>query len=143
MAKWRRCTNTLEEFIHEECVLSPDGRYRRSDFYRDYTLWCSENGRKAFSKGRVKELLEHNIGLGIRLVELDGYETFRGIGKKPPKPAPRAKAPEVQLPLGRPPVKNPKASSGRPCWTPAPPLTQSTGQAARSADPDRKPEDAF
>lgn len=143
MAKWRRCTNTLEEFIHEECVLSPDGRYRRSDFYRDYTNWCSENGRKAFSKGRVKELLEHNIGLGIRLVELDGYETFRGVGKKPPKPAPRATAPEGQLPSGRLPVKKPKAPSGRPSWAPVPSLTQPTGQAVRSADPNRKPEDAF
>jgi len=79
MAKWRRSTNTLEEFIHEGCQLSPDATYRRSDFYVDYTSWCSDNGRKPFSKGRVKELLEHNIGLGIRLVELNGHETFRGV----------------------------------------------------------------
>ena len=94
MAKWRRCTNTLEEFIHEECVLSPDDRYRRSDFYRDYANWCSNNGRKPFSKGRVKELLEHNIGMGIRLVELDGHETFMGIGQKPSKLTP---LPDVTL----------------------------------------------
>ena len=85
MAKWRRTTNSLEEFIGEECILSPDERYRRSDFYRDYVSWCSENGRKPFSKGRVKELLEHNIGMGIRLVERDGYETFMGIDQKPNK----------------------------------------------------------
>lgn len=83
MAKWRRCTNTLEEFIHEDCELSEDGTYRRSEFYRAYTSWCSDNGRKPFSKGRVKELLEHNIGLGIRLVEADGYETFKGLQEKP------------------------------------------------------------
>lgn len=82
MAKWRRCTNTLEEFIHEACELSPEGQYRRSDFYIDYAEWCSDNGRKPFSKGRVKELLEHNIGMGIRLVELSGYETFRGVAVK-------------------------------------------------------------
>ena len=81
MAKWRRSTNTLEEFIHEMCMLAPDHIYRRSDFYQDYTHWCADNGRKPFSKGRIKELLEHNIGMGIRLVELNGYETFRGIGK--------------------------------------------------------------
>jgi len=81
MAKWRRSTNTLEEFIHEMCILAPDHIYRRSDFYQDYTHWCADNGRKPFSKGRIKELLEHNIGMGIRLVELNGYETFRGIGK--------------------------------------------------------------
>lgn len=83
MAKWRRTSNSLEEFIAEECVLFADSHYRRSDLYKHYAEWCSENGRKAFSKGRVKELLEHNIGMGIRLVELDGYETFRGIYKKP------------------------------------------------------------
>ena len=91
MAKWRRCTNTLEEFIHDACEQSAAGEYRRSNFYSDYTSWCSENGRKPFSKGRVKELLEHNIGLGIRLVELNGHETFRGITVKA-KPTSRSYA---------------------------------------------------
>jgi hypothetical protein len=101
MAKWRRCTNTLQEFIHEECVLSPDGRFRRSDFYRDYASWCSDNGRKPFSKGRVKELLEHNIGLDIRLVELDGYEVFRGLAAKSFESAPGAKSLSDQSSRGR------------------------------------------
>jgi P4 family phage/plasmid primase-like protien len=92
MAKWRRTTNSLEEFIHECCELDTDGQYRRSSFYTDYTQWCAENGRKPFAKGRVKELLEHNIGMGIRLVEINGYETFCGISdtqnpaKKPMTP---------------------------------------------------------
>lgn len=85
MAKWRRTTNTLEEFIHEACELAEEHTYRRSEFYQDYTQWCADNGRKPFSKGRVKELLEHNIGMGIRLVELNGNETFRGIKRKPPQ----------------------------------------------------------
>ena len=85
MASWRRTSNSLEEFIHECCDLAPDSSYRRSEFYSDYIEWCSENGRKPFAKGRVRELLEHNIGKGIRLVEINGYETFRGIGVKPPK----------------------------------------------------------
>lgn len=85
MAKWRRTINSLEEFIDETCELVSHGDYRRSEFYKDYTKWCSENGRKAFAKGRVKELLEHNLGLGIRLVEVNGYELFRGIQVKPPK----------------------------------------------------------
>lgn len=82
LAKWRRSTNTLEEFIHETCEIFVDGRYRRSELYKDYTDWCIENGRKPFSKGRVKELLEHNIGMGIRLVEINGHETFRGLMPK-------------------------------------------------------------
>ena len=86
MNQWRRTANSLEEFINEACTLSVEGKYRRSDFYQNYKAWCEENGRKAFAKGRVKELLEHNLGMGIRLVELDGYETFVGISIKP-KPA--------------------------------------------------------
>jgi len=85
LAKWRRSTNTLEEFIHEACVLSIDCRYRRSVFYKTYADWCSETGRKPFSKGRVKDLLEHNLGMGIRLVEIGGHETFVGIKPKPPE----------------------------------------------------------
>lgn len=140
MAKWRCTSNSLEEFIGEACVLFQDSHYRRSELYKDYTEWCSENGRKPFSKARVKELLEHNIGLGIRLVELDGYETFRGLYKKAPKPAPRFKAPEG---LDRPPVIKPKVARTRPSYVPAPPFTLPTGQAALSANPDRPPEDAF
>lgn len=82
MAEWRRGSSSLEEFIHECCDLSQDGTYRRSELYRDFVEWCSENGRKPFAKGRVKDLLEHNVGMGIRLVEVNGYETFRGIGTK-------------------------------------------------------------
>ncbi len=84
MNQWRHSANSLEEFINEECVLTSDCQYRRSEFYGDYVEWCKANGRKAFAKGRVKELLEHNIGMGIRLVELNGYETFVGIQTKSP-----------------------------------------------------------
>ena len=89
----------MEEFIHETCELLPEHPCRRSEFYDDYKQWCSDNGRKPFSKGRVKELLEHNIGMGIRLVEINGYETFRGIKKKSPesssKGKPKGKTPSV------------------------------------------------
>ncbi len=93
MAKWRRTTNTLEEFIHECCDLLPEGAYRRSELYGAYVEWCSENGRKPFSKGRARELLEHNVGMGVRLVELNGHETFRGLTKKPAKPIARTPQP--------------------------------------------------
>ena len=62
MAKWRRTSNSLEEFIHESCELGADMQTRRSEFYSDYVTWCKDSGRHAFAKGRVKELLEHNIG---------------------------------------------------------------------------------
>jgi putative DNA primase/helicase len=91
MAKWRRSTSSLAEFIYEICELSADGQVRRSEFYSSYTAWCSESGRRPFAKARVKELLEHNIGMGVRLAELNGYEVFRGLKLKPadtgkPKP---------------------------------------------------------
>lgn len=82
MAKWRRNTNSLEEFIHENCVVDANGTYQRARLYQDYTEWCRDSGRKAFAKGRVKELLENNIGMGVRLVERNGYETFLGIAEK-------------------------------------------------------------
>lgn len=52
MAKWRRTTNTLEEFIHECCDLSQEGTYKRSDLSR-----CQqqeqENPRGAAERFRV------------------------------------------------------------------------------------------
>jgi P4 family phage/plasmid primase-like protien len=97
MAKWRRTTNTLEEFIHEDCDLLQEGTYKRSELYSDYVEWCSENGRKPFSKGRVRELLEHNVGMGIRLVEVNGHETFRGLQMKPAKPIGSTPKPTIPM----------------------------------------------
>jgi P4 family phage/plasmid primase-like protien len=82
MAQWRRSTNNLEEFIHDCCELDSDYSVRRSDFYRSYGEWCLGNRRRAFAKGRVRDLLAHNVGFGISLLEIGGYETFRGIQVK-------------------------------------------------------------
>lgn len=82
MAKWRRTTNSVEEFIHEECELGSEFNEKRSKFYEVYKLWCSENGRRHFAKGKVKEMLAHNIGLGIEHGSRDGYELFRGVKLK-------------------------------------------------------------
>lgn len=80
MAQWRRGTNSLEEFIHECCSVGDQAHsILRSKFYQEYAQWCAESGRKPFSKARVKELLAHNVGLGISLTRIDGYEVFRGV----------------------------------------------------------------
>lgn len=94
MAQWRHTANSLEECVHE-CYEFGDDRYtvRRSDFYRAYTGWCKDNGRQPFSKSRVKELLAHNLSLGIRFVELNGYETLRGIREKPETVVPLSSVP--------------------------------------------------
>jgi putative DNA primase/helicase len=87
MARWRRCNSSLEEFIHECCSLGPkdDNAFKvgRAELYREYASWCEDSGRKPFAKSRVKELLEHNIGLGITWAKLNGYEIFRGVRMKP------------------------------------------------------------
>ncbi len=87
MAKWRMTANSLEEYIHERCELGDDNfRLRRSEFYKIYATWCKDSGRRPFAKGRVKELLEHNIKLGISHARIDGNELFLGIKHKEPKP---------------------------------------------------------
>lgn len=83
MEKWRLTANSLLEFIHEECIRGDEHKVRRAEFYAAYKEWCKDNGRHPFSKGRVKELLSHNIGLGVTHTSLDGYEIFRGVAFKP------------------------------------------------------------
>jgi P4 family phage/plasmid primase-like protien len=79
MQKWRRSSNSIDEFIHEECGLGPQLHERRSTFYVAYKVWCQENGRKPYSKTNVKELMEHRVALPVHFSVLDGYEVIRGI----------------------------------------------------------------
>jgi P4 family phage/plasmid primase-like protien len=82
MAKWRRTNSSLEEFIDDNCSLDSHFYEKRVDFYREYKAWCADNGRQPYAKARVKELLTHNIGLGITHSERDGYEIFKGVQVK-------------------------------------------------------------
>lgn len=84
MEKWRRTSSSLDEYVHECCLLGEGRTARRSDFYKEYKAWCQENGRVPFSKSRLKELLLSNIGLRVTCSELNGYETFRGVSIKEP-----------------------------------------------------------
>jgi len=104
MAKWRRSTSSLAEFIHECCELRADFQVRRSDLYISYTQWCKESGRKPFSKAHVKELLAHNIGMGVRLVEVNGHEVFRGLKLKPIDTGKYEAAIKTDFPDSSPPV---------------------------------------
>ena len=84
MQQWRRGNSSLEEFIHECCERGgSDLTANRSELYKRYQAWCGENGRKAFAKARVTELLENNLALGVTLAKLDGYDVFRGLRLKP------------------------------------------------------------
>ena len=80
--KWRRSNSSLEEFINECCDLNSEHSVRKATFYERYKDWCGNNGRKAFAKSNVKEMLTHNASLGITLASLGGYEIFRGLQLK-------------------------------------------------------------
>jgi P4 family phage/plasmid primase-like protien len=88
MAKWRQSTNSLEEYIGECCDIGEKlYSVKRAALYEGYVAWCRVSGRKPYSKGHVKDLLEHNIKLDISLGSKDGYELFRGIQFKKPDEA--------------------------------------------------------
>jgi putative DNA primase/helicase len=82
MAKWRRSSNSLEEFIFESCEVEQSYKTRCADFYNAYKVWCGETGRHSFAKSNVRELLDNNIGLGICFARLDGYDIYRGVRLK-------------------------------------------------------------
>ena len=44
MAKWRRSSNSVDEFIHECCDVAAEHHDRRSMFYAAYKSWCHDNG---------------------------------------------------------------------------------------------------
>lgn len=79
MEEWRRSSNSLDQFIHECCELGETYRERRKEFYATYKAWCHEGGRKPFSKSNVKDMMERRVGLHVRIVQHNGYETLAGI----------------------------------------------------------------
>jgi P4 family phage/plasmid primase-like protien len=85
MQKWRRSNSSLDEYIHDVCELDASAWVKRAEFYQSYREWCRENGRLAFAKGKVLDLLAANIVHGIRHAKLDGYEIFRGVQFKTPQ----------------------------------------------------------
>jgi putative DNA primase/helicase len=88
MAKWRQSTNSLEEFIGECCSVGEQHSIKRSTFYECYVSWCQVSGRKPYAKSHVRDLLEHNIKLGIAKGSKDGYDLYRGICVKKPEADP-------------------------------------------------------
>ena len=82
LAKWRRSTNSLMEFIHEECELGNSLHIKRADFYGAYKAWAAENGRRQLAKGTAYDLVRSTIALEISETTLHGYDIYRGIGLK-------------------------------------------------------------
>jgi putative DNA primase/helicase len=85
MAKWRKSTNSLEEYLEEICDTDDVGySIKRSDLYSSYQAWCMVSGRKPYSKSHFHDLLVHNTRLGITLGSKDGYGLYRGVRLKKP-----------------------------------------------------------
>ena len=82
LAKWRRSTNSLMEFIHEECELGNSLHINRAGFYGAYKAWAAENGRKQLARGTAYDLVRNNLALGISETTLNGYDIYRGISLK-------------------------------------------------------------
>lgn len=82
MTKWRRSSNSIDEFIYECCDMGADLHERRSGFYAAYRAWCNESGRKPYARPKVKDLMEHRVGLAVRFAVLDGYDIIRGLAVK-------------------------------------------------------------
>lgn len=79
LSEWRRSSNSVEEFIHEECVLDASVFIVNTEFYSAYRNWCVDNGRKPFAKPKVVDMLTHNLKMGIRMGSRQGYKVIRGI----------------------------------------------------------------
>lgn len=78
--KWQRTSNSVEEFLHDICVLDEKKRVKRKNLYRFYRKWCEINGRSPVSVTKFRELLLHNTTLGITIVKIEGHEHYKGVG---------------------------------------------------------------
>ena len=69
MEKWRRTSNSVEEFLYECCDLKEKASVKRSELYQGYRGWCVKNGRLPFAAQKFKESLLHSLKFGISCVE--------------------------------------------------------------------------
>lgn len=98
MARWRRRTDSLLEFLHDgdACQFAEPQRYvRRSDVWEAYKDWCAVSGRHAVGKQKFFEMLdtpkvralgvtvkrhkEHrDVVCGIQLADKSGFDAGMG-----------------------------------------------------------------
>jgi P4 family phage/plasmid primase-like protien len=82
MERWRRASNSVEEFVYEVCELGAKLSVKRSELYQGYRSWCKSTGRLPFAAPKFKEFLLLSLKLGVTCVERNGYETFKGLKPK-------------------------------------------------------------
>jgi len=83
MRKWRHQSNTVLEFLNDsDTVELGAGRIQRSEFYKPYSDWCHDSGRKPLGRYKAIEELSGSAvrdDTGIKVIKLEGIYWIDGI----------------------------------------------------------------
>lgn len=72
-----RCdSDTVEAFLNDQIVKSPEGRLKKLDVYRKYEAFCQEMERQSLTKQNFYRSMRTK---GISEVKRDGVDCFKGI----------------------------------------------------------------
>ena len=73
--KYRTEQDVVQQFLDDECVITPEETIPKSTLYLKYTLWCSANGLHGVSSNRLSRKLKDK---GFKLRE--DKRTWLGVG---------------------------------------------------------------
>jgi putative DNA primase/helicase len=73
--KYRTEQDVVQQFLDDECVITPEETIPKSTLYLKYTLWCSVNGLHGVSSNRLSRKLKDK---GFKLRE--DKRTWLGVG---------------------------------------------------------------
>ena len=73
--KYRTEQDVVQQFLDDECVITPEETIPKSTLYLKYTLWCSANGLHGVSSNRLSRKLKAK---GFKLRE--DKRTWLGVG---------------------------------------------------------------
>ena len=72
-AGYREEMDLLSDFLEECCVMSPDAKIQLSELYKQYTIFCEDNGDRPLTKQKFSRKLESK---GIEKRKYTGNKTF-------------------------------------------------------------------
>lgn len=84
--RYREKLDTVVAFIAEECGFHPDEWIKRSELYREYRQWCSDQGRWPVSATTFNDKLRSQCGDRIRERTRKGNRGWGGIAVGPLAP---------------------------------------------------------
>lgn len=75
-----RCdSDTVEAFLTEKVVRTPDGRIKKADLYREYEAFCQDMDRQSLTKQNFYRSMKTK---GFGEIKTSGTEFFRGVEYK-------------------------------------------------------------